>query len=46
MLPHLQTLSKTFQTGELNFSGIDPAIERALFNIKEVDDKHTPLGSL
>ena len=41
MLAHLTTLSKTFQTGELNFSRINHAIERALFNVKEVDaNKH------
>ena len=39
MLAHLTTLSKTFQTGELNFSRINHAIERALFNVKEVDDE-------
>ena len=43
MLPHLKTLSKTFQTGELNFSRINPATERAFFIIKEIDDKDTPL---
>ena len=43
MLPHLATLSKTFQTGELNFSRINPANERAFFIIKEIDDKDTPL---
>ena len=46
MLPHLTTLSKTFQTGELIFSQINPAIERALFIIKEIDDEDTPLESL
>lgn len=46
MLPHLTTFSKTFQSAELNFSLINPVIERALFNIKEVDDKRTPLESL
>ena len=46
MLPHLTTFSKTFQSAELNFSLINPVIERALLNIKEVDDKRTPLESL
>ena len=45
MLAHLTTLSKTFQTGKLNFSRINHAIERGLFNIKEVDDKQTPSKS-
>ena len=46
MLPHLTTFSRTFQTREKTFSLINPVIERALFNIKEVDDKRTPLESL
>ena len=33
MLPHLTALSKTFQTGEQNFSWTDPPIDRALLNI-------------
>lgn len=46
MLSHLTTFSRTFQTREKTFSLINPVIERALFNIKEVDDKRTPLESL
>lgn len=45
MLAHPTTLNKTFQTGELNFSRINHAIERALFNVKEVDDEQTPSKS-
>ena len=35
-LPHLSVLSKTFQTGELNFSRIKPAIEKAKYKLRQV----------
>ena len=33
MLPYSKTLSRTFPTGEQNSSRVNPAIERAFFNI-------------
>ena len=39
MLPHLSALSKTFQTGTLNFSRMVPSIEKTKHKIQEVADK-------
>ena len=42
MLPYLLTLSKTFQSGELNFSRIKPAIEKTTHIIKDLPKKQAP----
>ena len=46
MLPYLLTLSKTFQSGELNFSRIKPAIEKTTHRIKDLPEKQKPLTEL
>ena len=46
MLPYLSTLSKTFQSGELNFSRIKPAIEKSTHRIKDLAEKEKPLTEL
>ena len=45
-LPLISTLSKTFQTGELNFSRIEPAIEKTIYRIEELVENQTPLQEL
>ena len=42
MLPHLSTLSKTFQSGELNFSKIKLAIEKTTHRIKKTKKLYAP----
>ena len=42
MLPYLSTLSKSFQSGELNFSRIKPAIEKTTHRIKDFPEKRKP----
>ena len=44
--PYLSTLSKTFQSGELNFSRIKPAIEKTTHWIKDLPEKQKPLTEL
>ena len=39
MLPNISALSKTFQTGSLNFSRIVPAISRCKTKIQEIERK-------
>ena len=39
MLPILSALSKTFQTGSLNFSRIVPAINKCKTKIQEIERK-------
>ena len=39
MLPNLSALSKTFQTGSLNYSRIVPAINRCKTKIQEIERK-------
>ena len=46
MLPYLSTLSKTFQSGELNFSRIKPAIEKTTHRIKDLAEKQKLLTEL
>ena len=46
MLPYLLTLSKTFQSRELNFSRIKPAIEKTTHRIKDFAEKQKPLTEL
>ena len=46
ILSYLSTLSKTFQSGELNFSRIKPAIEKTTHRIKDVAEKQKPLTEL
>ena len=46
MLPHLTALSKSFQTGELNFSQITPDIQKTKFRLHAVADTDTPLKEL
>lgn len=43
MLPHLTTLSKTFQTGALNFSRVIPNIQKTKSKIMAVVSKDEPL---
>jgi hypothetical protein len=45
MLPHLSALSKTFQTGTLNFSRMVPSIEKTKHKIQEVADKKKTIWS-
>ena len=42
MLPYLSTLSETFQSGELKFSRIKPAIEKTTHGIKDLAEKKMP----
>ena len=46
MLPYLSTLSKTFQSGELNVSRIKLAIEKTTHRIKDLAEKQKPLTEL
>ena len=46
MLPCLSTLSKTFQSGELNFSRIKPAIEKTTHRIIDLVEKLKPCTEL
>ena len=46
MLPYLSTLSKTFQSGDLNFSRIKPAIGKPTHRIKNLAEKQKPLTEL
>ena len=46
MLPHLSVLSKTFQTGSLNFSRIVPSIEKTKYKILDLAKKGTHLEQL
>ena len=46
MLPHLSVLSKTFQTGSLNFSRIVPSIEKTKYTIQDLAEKGTHLEQL
>ena len=36
VLPHLSTLSKTFQTGALNFARIEPAVQFMQFSLQQI----------
>ena len=46
MLPYLSTLSKTFQSGKLNFSRTKPATEKTTHRIKDLAEKQKPLTEL
>ena len=46
LLPYLSILRKTFQSGELNFSRIKPAIEKTIHRIKDLAEKQKPLPEL
>ena len=46
MLPYLSTLSKTFQSDELNFSRIKQAIAKTTHRIKDLSEKQKPLTEL
>ena len=46
MLRHLSVLSKTFQTGSLNFSRIVPSIEKTKYKIQDLAKKRTHLEQL
>ena len=46
ILSYLSTLSKTFQSGELNFSRIKPAIEKTTHRIKDLAEKQKPFTEL
>ena len=46
MLAYLSTLSKTFQSGELNFSRIKLAIEKTTHRIKDLTEKQKSLTEL
>lgn len=46
VLPHLSSLSKTFQTGSLNFSRMIPAIEKCQHKLKQVAKDNTVLPCL
>ena len=46
MLPYLSTLSKTFQSGELNVSRIKLAIEKTTHRIKDLAEKQKALTEL
>ena len=46
MWPYLSTLSKTFQSGEWNFSQIKPAIEKTTHRIKDHTEKQKPLTEI
>ena len=39
VLPHLSTLSKTFQKGSLNFSRISPNIEKTIHKMRSIEAK-------
>ena len=43
MLPSLTALSKTFQTGAINFSKITPNIEKTKSNLQQISDKQKSL---
>ena len=43
MLPSLTALSKTFQTGAINFSKITPNIEKTKSNLQQISDKQQSL---
>ena len=46
MLPHLSVLSKTFQTGSLNFSRIVSSIKKTKYKIQDLAKKGTHLEQL
>ena len=46
ILPYLSKMSKTFQSGELNFSRIKPAIEKTTHRVKNLAKKQKPLTEL
>ena len=43
MLPSLTALTKTFQTGAINFSKITPNIEKTKSNLQQISDKQKSL---
>ena len=45
-LPHLSALSKTFQTGSLNFSKIAPSILKTKTLLRRISEENTPLADL
>ena len=42
MLPYLLTLSETFQSGELKFSRVKPAVKKKTHRIKNLAEKQKP----
>ena len=46
VLPHLTTLSKTFQKGSLNFSRISPSIEKTIRKLHQITAEKQHLNSL
>ena len=46
VLPHLSTLSKTFQKGSLNFSRISPNIEKTIHKMRSIEEERQHLNTL
>ena len=46
VLPHLLTLSKTFQKSSLNFSRISPNIEKTIRKMRSIEAKQKHLNTL
>ena len=43
VLPHLSTLSKTFQTEALNFARIEPAVQFMQFSLQQIKTSMSPI---
>ena len=43
VLPHLSTLSETFQTGALNFARIEPAVQFTQFSLQKIKTSMSPI---
>ena len=46
VLPHLSTLSKTFQKSSLNFSRINPNIEKTIHKMSSIEAERQHLNTL
>ena len=43
VLPHLSTLSKTFQSGALNFAPIEPTVQFTKFSLQKIKTSMSPI---